>query len=309
MRKFSFYVLVFLTIIFIAPSSIALGQTDSDDMIRQFSFADRLFEEKDFFRAITEYKRFIFFYPEAYDMCEIAYYKIGMGYHRAKRYEESIVAFMFFLEKYPESSRRNDVLYHKGIAEKFLQQLDEALSTFQTIINSDHGEYRDKAIFQRALIFVDCGDWGRARESFLQIPKESTNYPSASVFVQGLENIHNIPQKSPTVAGSLAALIPGAGHLYTERPRDALVAFLLNSVFILAAVELFNDEQYIAGGIVTFFELGWYSGNIYSAVSSAHKYNKRAEDDFISGLRERGSMSLLYDRYGSDTYLAFNLRF
>ena len=309
MRKFPFHILLFLTVIFIAPSSIAQGQTDSDDMIRQFGFADRLFEEKDFFRAITEYKRFIFFYPDAHGMCEIAYYKIGMSYHGAKRYEESIVAFTFFLDKYPESSLRNEVLYHRGIAEKALQRYEEALSTFQTVINSDHGEYRDKAIFQRGLIFIDSGDWNSARESFLQITEDSIIYPSASVFAQGLDNIDNIPQKSPTAAGILAAIVPGAGHLYTERPRDALVAFLLNSVFILAAVELFNDDQYITGGIVTFFELGWYSGNIYSAVSGAHKYNKRVKDDFISGLRDRSSMSLIHERYDSDTYLVFNLRF
>jgi hypothetical protein len=36
-----------------------------------------------------------------------------------------------------------------------------------------------------------------------------------------------------------------------------------------------QHDNYVVGGILTFFELGWYSGNIYSAVASAHKYNKK----------------------------------
>jgi hypothetical protein len=47
--------------------------------------------------------------------------------------------------------------------------------------------------------------------------------------------IDDIQQKSPAVAGTLAAILPGAGHLYTERPRVALVAFLLNVAFIVSA--------------------------------------------------------------------------
>ncbi len=309
MRKFSFHILpLFFIIVLFTPVNIAQGN-DSDDRGRQFRFADRLFEEQNFFRAITEYKRFIFFYPESRSKCEKAYFKIGMSYQGAQRYEEAIVAFRLFLEKYPDSSLSSDARYHMGIAEKSLKRFDDALSTFQDIIDSDYGEYRNKAIYQRGLILVDMGEWGRAREAFLYIPGESSLYPGASVFSQGLDNIDNIPHKSPTVAGTLAAILPGAGHVYTERPRDALVAFLLNGAFILAAVELFNDDNYIAGGIVTFFELGWYTGNIYSAVSSAHKYNKRSENDFIRGLRERSSMSFRYDPDNSDTYLVFNVRF
>ena len=127
--------------------------------------------------------------------------------------------------------------------------------------------------------------------------------------LRGLENIGNIPHKSPAVAGTLAAIVPGAGHLYTQRRRDALVAFLLNGVFIWSAVELFDDEKYVTGGIVTFFELGWYTGNIYSAVSSAHKFNKRTKKDFLQGLRDRVNLSYLHDRDNACNYLMFSMNF
>jgi hypothetical protein len=102
-----------------------------------------------------------------------------------------------------------------------------------------------------------------------------------------LDRIQEVPQKSPGMAGVLAAVLPGAGHLYCERYRDAAIAFLLNGAFIWGIVESFEHDNYVVGGILTFFELGWYSGNIYSAVASAHKYNRKMKQEYIDHL-ERG---------------------
>ncbi|MBW2651408.1 MAG: hypothetical protein JRC66_10550, partial [Deltaproteobacteria bacterium] len=68
-------------------------------------------------------------------------------------------------------------------------------------------------------------------------------------------------------------------------------------------------EKYVTGGIVTFFELGWYSGNIYSAVSSAHKFNRRTKKDFLQGLRDRASLSYLRDSDNACNYLMLSMRF
>jgi tetratricopeptide (TPR) repeat protein len=203
----------------------------------------------------------------------------------------------------------NEAFYLKGMAEKNLKSYDDALSSFQHIIDSGQALLRDKAYFQSALIFVDLENWSRAREYFSNISKNSTLYPSAWIFSTGLENVESVPSKSPALAGTLAAIIPGAGHLYTERPRDALVAFLLNGAFIWAAVELFEDDKYVAGGIVTFFELGWYTGNIYSAIGSAHKYNRRAKNNFIQNLKDRTNVSYYFDNENSHHYLTLSLSY
>lgn len=42
----------------------------------------------------------------------------------------------------------------------------------------------------------------------------------------------------------------------------------------------FQQGNYAVGGILTFFEVGWYTGNIYSAVGAAHKHNNREEEMF-----------------------------
>jgi TolA-binding protein len=307
MKRFSFLSFSLILILCMLSFEARAGGSDIDYK-QQFGFAESLFEESDYFRAITEYKRFVFLYPDN-RLCENCFFRICECYYNARRWEDSISALKQFITRYPRSSRLNDAFYMKGMAEKYLRSYDDALSSFQRIIDSDQTLLQDKAYFQSALIFVDLENWNRAREYFSYISKESTLYPSAWIFSSGLANVDSVPRKSPAIAGTLAAIIPGAGHLYTERPRDALVAFLLNGAFIWAAVELFEDDEYVAGGIVTFFELGWYTGNIYSAVSSAHKYNRRAKDDFIQNLKDRTNVSYYFDNENSRHCLTLSFNF
>ncbi|MCD6152540.1 MAG: tetratricopeptide repeat protein [Syntrophobacterales bacterium] len=298
--------LTVLLVIVLLPCQARAGHTGNDK--KQFEFAEQLFTDKDFNRAITEYKRFIFLFPDN-NLCEKSYYRICESYFKAERWEEAIESLEHFESKFPHSSMLNDAVYLKGMSEKNLKRYDEAISSFKSIIASCSEPLRNKAFYQVALIYVDTEEWGKAREYFLKVSDQNTLYPSAWLFSSGLENIGNLPHKSPALAGTFAAIIPGAGHLYTERPQDALIAFLLNGAFIWAAVELFNDDNYVAGGVVTFFELGWYSGNIYSAVSSAHKYNRRVKREFIQNLKDRCNISYFFDNDNSRHFLMVSMKF
>jgi hypothetical protein len=281
----------------------------NDDQDKIYGFADSLFKEGDYYRAITEYKRFIFNSPNDALKTENAYFRIGESYFGAKRWEEAINSFNQFLTLYPQSPKCFEALNYKGIAEKNQKKNNEAIATFNLIIEKASGEIRNRALFESALVFVEMEDWNQAKDLFSRIPEDSVLHTSARRFSAGLAEIDNMPRKSPAVAGTLAAILPGSGHLYTERPRDALVAFILNASFIWAAIELFNHENYAAGGIVTFFEIGWYAGNIYSAVSSAHKYNERIKNEHIQSLKEKSGISLFPGYYQGTRFVMVGIRF
>jgi hypothetical protein len=89
---------------------------------------------------------------------------------------------------------------------------------------------------------------------------------------------------------------------------DAAVSFMLNGLFIWATVEAFQNDNNVTGGILLFFESGWYLGNIYNAAGSAHKYNRRAEQDFLDRLSNRYSLSYIRDGRGT-SLLAVTMRF
>jgi tetratricopeptide (TPR) repeat protein len=311
-RKFFVVSLAFLLTLVVfhvtGNSEAGAGAGEPVENAKIFEFAERLFEEEDYFRAITEYKRFIFLTPES-ELTETCYFRICESYFGAGRWQDAIDSLDKFLALYPKSRLSHDALLLKGRAEKYLKRYHEALSSFERVISLNSGPLRDKAYFESALVYVELENWVMARESFSHIPEGSVLYPKAWIFSSGLEDVDGIPHKSPAVAGTLAAILPGSGHLYTERPRDALVAFLLNAAFIWAAVELFQDDNYVAGGVVTFFELGWYTGNIYSAVGSAHKYNRRAKNEFIHTLKERSNVSYYFDDTTSNHYLMLCFKF
>ena len=123
---------------------------------------------------------------------------------------------------------------------------------------------------------------GEARDNFAQLPD-----PLGEPLLLSLEDFQRLERKSPALAGTLSALLPGAGQLYTERPRQAGIAFALNAAFIYGAFEAWDNEDYAVAGILSLFELGWYGGNIYNAMNNAHKFNRRREQLFLDRFRQR----------------------
>jgi tetratricopeptide (TPR) repeat protein len=296
--------MIALCLSLVVGQEASAGQGDRDKL---FGFAESLFAEGDYYRAITEYKRFNYLYPVDI-LVEKADFRIGECYFKAGRRSEAIDSFNVFIRQYPAGALRPDALYLKGQAEKEQKRYTDALTTFDELIRTGGANYRDRALYAQALVLLAQQDWQRARETFASLPQESPLYPSAIIYSDGLGRMDGLPRKSPALAGTLAAVLPGAGHLYAERPRDGLVSFLLNGSFIWAAVELFRNNNNVAGGIVAFFELGWYGGNIYSAVGSAHKYNQRVEDEFLQGLKEKSGISLYRDQSGSH-YVMYSMMF
>lgn len=274
-----------------------------------FGFAESLYEEGDYFRAIGEYKRYLYLFAPTADphstlvpsenRAEKAAFRIAECYFHAKRWSEAIIACNHFLSRYPGGSRYFEMLYLKGRVEKLSGSYEDALQTFAAIVVADAPDYGDKARYQKALVRLEQNNWRGAQEALRLVPRGSKLFPAASAFALEIDQKENLPRKSSVTAGLCAAILPGAGHLYAERPRDALVAFLLNGAFTWGAVELFQDRNYVAGGILAFFELGWYTGNIYSAVSSVHKYNRDQENNLIQKLKNKFSLALIREKGGS----------
>ena len=109
-------------------------------------------------------------------------------------------------------------------------------------------------------------------------------------------------RKNPGLAGALA-IVPGVGYLYCERYQDALIALLVNGGLIWAACEAFHNDLYALVAVITFVEVGFYAGNIYGSVSSAHKYNRKNERQWIDNLRRR----LKVDLAGRPANMGFEL--
>ena len=315
--SFAYFILFFIIFsLFFSCSVLAeelkpetLNKSLIIDEASQFKLAGEFFDERDYFRAITEYKRFIYFFPES-SLLEMAYLKIGEAYFKGKRWGDAIHAFERLREKFPEGKLTDMSYYLTGLAYFYKKDYSSSRKQFKKIIDSfTASELIDDAMLQIAMSYVEEEKWLEALGSFRGIGKESNLYHFAENFASGLGEMDKLPLKSPALAGTLAAILPGSGHFYTGREKDGITAFSLNGAFIWGAVESYNNKNYAVAGILAFFELGWYLGNIYSAVNSAHKYNKRLKNEYINGLKEKKGFSLGMSSVDKSHYLTFNFRF
>jgi tetratricopeptide (TPR) repeat protein len=267
------------------------GERRVIDEKTQMGLGDFFFEDGDFYRAITEYKRFLFLFPKSL-RAEEARWKIASSYFQGKKWDEALSASDDLLRRHPSSPWAAEAILVKGRCWMEKREFSQARHYFLRAREMAAGTgVAQEAQWQAAVSFLREERWKEAAVEFRKVDQTSRFYPRAEHWAQGLEGIEEVPQKSPTTAGILAVL-PGAGHLYCERYRDAGIAFVLNAAFIWGMVESFKHENYVVGGILTFFELGWYSGNIYSAVSSAHKYNRNKKKEYLDNLEKEDRLSL-----------------
>ena len=67
---------------------------------------------------------------------------------------------------------------------------------------------------------------------------------------------------------------------------------MVNGGLIWAAWESFDNELYALGSVITVVGFGFYAGNIYGAVSSAHKVNRDRDAEFRENLNRYRKLNL-----------------
>lgn len=258
---------------------------------RQLEFAELYYDAGDFFRAITEFERFLFFFPD-HPKADYARYKTGQAYFQNREYEKALETFNSMVKKDPESGLAFSAYFDLSDCYFMLKDDFNALSVLdQAAKRSKDPEYQDKARYRAGWLLVETRQWNEARLFFDRIRDNNRTRYRVTDLLAGLSEVKNIPQKNPSIAGALS-VIPGGGYLYCERKKDALVAFLLNGGLIWAAAEAFHNESPALGTVIALVEARFYAGNIYGGISSAHKYNDRKTVDFIDTLRKSTRISL-----------------
>ncbi|MBN2032038.1 MAG: tetratricopeptide repeat protein [Deltaproteobacteria bacterium] len=271
----------------------------------QFGFAEQAVESGDYLRAVGEFERFIYFFPDHVKVPQ-ARLQIGICYLKAGDFEAARKVLDKLHRKYPENVLGGKALllmgesyYRQGFYKEAEYHYGKVAETYP------QPELKNNAIYRLGWCRMHTGSWRAASDTFGTVGPESFLYPASQDLIQKSLHGEMLPYKDPTKAGVLAAVLPGMGHAYCNRYRDALVSFLINGLFIWAALESFNNDREVLGSILVFAELGWYSGNIYSAVNSTHKYNRKLKEDFLRNLPDSLNLHLLATREG---HLGLTLR-
>jgi tetratricopeptide (TPR) repeat protein len=272
---------VVVALLFFGPRQ-ARAQEGPDEL---WGFAGQLYEQGDFYRAVGEYERFRFLFPDDPRAVE-AELQIGRCYRLGGDVDKAFSSFLALSQREPGRPEGRTALLEMIAMLEAQRRYREAVYWGERFVALYPDEPECEAVLVRlAWLYMDTGDYRQAVATLEKIPPGSLRYATARSLIRVLEERPYQAPKSPEVAGTLAALLPGAGHLYVGRPAQAATSFLLNGLFVWGAVAAFTHDSPVLGGILLFFELGWYQGGIRSAAAAAQEVNADEERRYRQELR------------------------
>lgn len=259
----------------------------------QLKLADAFMAEGEYYRAVTEYKKFTILFPDSKKM-DYALYRIGLAYYYGQEYEQATRVFVSIGTGYAGSSYIPASFYREGMSYWRLDRPDKAAAAFDKVVAAaPASEYARQALLGKSLAEFDLDNIPACRqelERFIENYPEDEKTGKVRKTIALLDRHRELPQKSPLVAGVLSALIPGSGHIYAGHYGDGVTAFFLNGLFIAGTVAAVRQENYAVAGVVGVIGLPFYIGNIYGAANAATKYTIGVKKD----LRGKIAVSLDY---------------
>jgi len=242
------------------------------------ALGERFFNSENYYDAITEYKRYIFFNPAKEDnSISNTYYKIGLSYFHLGKQDEAISELRKSIQTANTDQTREErkidlavVLIASGMysSAEFLLIKVEMYSPIP--------ELKKKAAYLRGIASLYSYKWQQASEAFhayFNEPKdESQGMPEQLESL--LNRAQNLKYKSPKLAKILSTILPGSGQIYAGDWRNGINALLLNFTTGYFFVNDILQRQYQDAFINYLFLFGrFYRGNRYHAEEAAKKYN------------------------------------
>jgi len=273
------YILIAFLLVALAQNGMAFEKQLIINSDMQYGYAENLFLQKDYEIAVVEFKRFIYFFPESRQVDQ-AQFNIGVCLFNLKNYHDAARVFNEIILGDKEKEITKEAVFYQykafmnlgnnGYAQIVLQNYLKVVEDQETI---------DRIYFNLAQIHLaeasesKPGSLELAGNYLSKISNSGASRYDTKLYADLIFKAEHAPRKNPKAAG-LFAIIPGAGFFYCERYHDALVTFLLNAGLMVAAYEAYDKDNETLAAVIGFVEAGFYTGNIYGSISSAHKYNR-----------------------------------
>lgn len=252
----------------------------------QFAFAQQLFDTGQFKNAATEFDRFVFFFPND-DRFRKAGFNAAHALFKNENVADALKRFkQLTAQDHPLDEVAVDAFFMSSECYLRFNNVDQALIQLRklTLVSNDR-QIIDKAHLRMGWIQIQQMNWHGAQRTLARISVDGRRRHNIDRIEQELQTVEALPRKKPALAGTLS-ILPGAGQLYCGRYEDALAALLVNGGLAWAAVESFENDLTGLGSMITIVGLGFYMGNIYGAISDAHKYNLQKKQGFIENLKQ-----------------------
>jgi hypothetical protein len=273
---------LWIVIIFGLPA-LPAAQIDYYSEENIIRFADYLFSQTDYERAISEYLRVVSLSDDQF-FRDSMYYRIAAGFIYLSKPAQAR-AYCALISKKPAQPGLKSAVVCLTAYSYYLQGNNDSLLSFlsaaEALRMEPEWQHRLDAI--KIALFLKEYQWTEATmeaEKTLEKPFEkSCNDSSIHELLEIGKQGKLLQLKNPAFAGIASAAIPGSGKVYAHRGWDGLYSLLIIGTMLWQAYEGFSKEGYRSARGITFGTLGltFYAGNIYGSVNAARRYNQSRE--------------------------------
>ena len=240
--------------------------TAQDSAVEQFKFAKELYNSENYFDAITELKRLLFFDNSdtyRYDANSL----IGSSYKQGAKFSDAIHYYTLA----EINSSNAEELYNSRIdiirVNILRRTTDRALKLLDSLQSDERfNKNIDDINYWRGWAFIFADDWKSAANSFSKI---DSNH-ELKLLSDKIDDEHY----SVSFAKTISYIIPGAGQIYTGEYISGLLSLGWNALWGYLTIKAFIDERIFDGIVIAnFLWLRFYRGNLQNAEKFAKEKN------------------------------------
>ena len=256
-----------------APPPTVDEQRDAGLSLR---FADHLFGDGDYYRAISEYRRFLFLTKGRGLESPRAALAIGEALLRGEQFDAAGRQLDGVATRTLDMELRRTALF--GAARAYLEdgRPELAKPRFRLIVEDPESDsaLAGQSRWLLAWGHFDAGEIEKAREIFQGIASSTSPFAKdAQGVVDAIDKKGELDTKDPLIA-ALLSVVPGGGHFYLGQWGTGFTSLTWNALFIFAAVSAWISGDWGIAVVLTFAELGWYSGSMFGAIAGAFRHNR-----------------------------------
>lgn len=255
--------------------------------------ADAFADEHDYYRAITEYKKVVFLFPD-YEKLEWVHFQIGKMYYEGGRFPQAKHELLPLTET---KDARLKFLALNYIALSYYENAEfgNAMRLIDELKTTPAGEpYQLDYTIYTGMAAAGNRKFSEAHERMsgakkMWKDKHPEEKPATAMDAQYdkffestlplLEKASKLSTKSPYWAIFFAAIFPGGGHFFLSEWDTGLVSLSLVGGATFLAIDGFMRDSAVQSIIFTTFATGAYIGQIYSSYRTARKYNEEIGDN------------------------------
>lgn len=262
-----------LLFILLLGSKLAAWSQDLFDSTHTRQYANFLRLTHQYKQASDEYNRLYFFSNQQ------ASYLPSLFYTLRKCDQEQNV-----LQRFTNPNDLNDAAFQQYVY--CLVKTNKTKEAIQ-LVNARQNLDTNLRNSLLGMSYIDQYRWKDASLLYSRIP-----FPEKEKVQSILQQTAKSHYKSPVLAASLSAVVPGLGKLYTGNKKDALMSFIFVGVNAFQTYRYFHKKgiQSKGGWIFASLSTGFYLGNVYGSYKAAKHKNKKINDAYKKQIFELTDM-------------------